>query len=160
MTAPEGCSYEAHRLAAMMAFYRRQAAQARAAAHGLRGFSILLATSLPFIVSLDVPRWIPAVMGALLAVAEGVGALFDWEGAHARSRGARHALEQELILFRARAGPYRAPARPAASTLAQRCEAIITAESGAWQQAMRQQRAQDIQDAADPAPGSAADPRR
>jgi hypothetical protein len=81
------------------------------------------------------PTWLPGILGAGIALLEGVQGLFHWRDQWFIYRATAEALKREQSLYEAQAGPY-AETTPnkALALLAVRAEQVMSAESTSWRQ--------------------------
>jgi diacylglycerol kinase family enzyme len=93
--------------------------------------TLLLAAGLPVTVAASAPSWIPAAMGALIAVIEGAQQLFKFQENWINYRSSCENLRREQYLYLARAGHY-AGATDAVALLAESVERILGQETSHW----------------------------
>jgi Protein of unknown function (DUF4231) len=99
----------------------------------LKVLTIASAAVIPVVTTANVPHGssIAAGLGVLIAVAEGVQQLNQYNPNWTSYRATSEALKHEKFLYLARAGPYRSAENPAAS-LAERVEALVSQEGAKW----------------------------
>lgn len=91
----------------------------------------MLAAAVPVVVLLpDIEPAVPAVIGAVVVVLEGLQQLFQWQANWLRYRATAEALLREQALFTAQAGPYRGD--NAEHLLAERVEDVLMRENREW----------------------------
>jgi hypothetical protein len=92
---------------------------------------ILAAALIPFLVGLNVPRWIIGGLGVLIAVIEGLQQMNQYHPNWITYRSTCEALKHEKFLYLAKAGPY-AAATDAHVLLAERVESSVSREHAKW----------------------------
>ena len=81
------------------------------------------------------PTWLPGILGALIALLEGVQGLFRWRDQWLMYRATAEGLKREQSLYLAQAGPYAGGTNPEALPLpAVRAEQLMTTENASWPQ--------------------------
>jgi hypothetical protein len=81
------------------------------------------------------PTWLPGILGALIALLEGIQGLFRWRDQWLMYRATAEGLKREHSLYLAQAGPYAGSASPdALALLAVRAEQLMTSENTSWRQ--------------------------
>jgi hypothetical protein len=117
-------------------WYARQARRSRLAYWSLSlvqlGAAVVIASSAAF----DSPRWTIAILGALIALAEGVRSLFRVQEGYLACRVAAEQLRNEAWLFAQRAGDYADKTDPQA-LLAERVVEISARENASWTESLR-----------------------
>ena len=79
------------------------------------------------------PTWVPGILGALIALLEGVQGLFRWRDQWLMYRATAEGLKREQSLYLAQAGPYAGKANPdALALLAAHAEQLMTTENASW----------------------------
>jgi Protein of unknown function (DUF4231) len=98
---------------------------------------IVLAALIPLLSGLDipsptgVPKWVLGVLGALIAIIEGIQQVNQYHASWISYRSTAEALKHEKFLYLGKAGPYLTATDPRA-LLAERVEAIVSQEHGKW----------------------------
>jgi Protein of unknown function (DUF4231) len=98
---------------------------------------IVLAALIPLLSGLDipsptgVPKWVLGVLGALIAIIEGIQQVNQYHASWISYRSTAEALKHEKFLYLGKAGPY-LTAIDARALLAERVEAIVSQEHGKW----------------------------
>jgi len=112
--------------------------------HGYKTFKttqIFLAASIPIVAlasGATWSRWVVAILGACIAILEGLQQLFQSHALWIEYRSTAERLEQEKHLFLALSGPYRGLAiEKALALLAEQVEDHISAERRKWSEAVR-----------------------
>ncbi len=91
---------------------------------------IVLAAAIPIAAWLT-PNYVPAALGAIIAVLRGLESTYQWEYNWINYRSTAEKLKHEKFLFQARAGPY-AGDGSAQRILAERVEGIVSREHASW----------------------------
>jgi hypothetical protein len=101
----------------------------------LKVVAIVAAAVIPFLAALPLggqfSRIIPAALGALIVVIEGIQQLFQLHTNWLLYRSTCESLKHEKYLFLAGAGPYAAAPNPH-SLLAERVESLVSQEHARW----------------------------
>jgi Protein of unknown function (DUF4231) len=104
----------------------------------LKVIVIVVAASIPVLSGLptDMPegallRWVLGVLGALVAIIEGIQQVYQFHTNWISYRATGEALKREKFLYLAKAGPY-AAAADSNVLLAERIEALMTQENAKW----------------------------
>jgi hypothetical protein len=91
----------------------------------------VLSGNLPFLGPDGVPKWGLGVLGALVAVIEGIQQVYQFHANWLSYRATCEGLKREKFLYLAKAGPY-AAAADGDVLLAERVEAMISQENAKW----------------------------
>jgi hypothetical protein len=91
----------------------------------------VLSGNLPFFGPDGTPKWVLGVLGALVAVIEGVQQVYQFHANWLSYRATCEGLKREKFLYLAKAGPY-AAATDSDVLLAERIEALISQENAKW----------------------------
>ena len=91
---------------------------------------ICIASSIPIAAWLA-PNWIPAVLGAIIAVVRGLESAYQWEYNWINYRSTAEKLKHEKFFYEACAGPYDDSVDPQ-KQLAQRVEGSVSREHASW----------------------------
>jgi hypothetical protein len=119
------------RLDEQISWYDRRSATAKRWYLRLKVTQIVIAAAIPVAAAADAPSIVPAVLGALIVVFEGIQQLFQFHSNWTTYRSTCEALKHEKYLYSAGAGPYaEAPDRDA--RLAERVEGLVSQEHAAW----------------------------
>ncbi len=104
---------------------------------GSKAVQIVAAAAIPLLALGKVSPYVTAAVGAIVAVAIGLGELLRFHEKWINYRATCEALRDELFLYEAQAGPY---ARPGASTtqLAERAFGFLGEERRSWLEMARQ----------------------
>jgi hypothetical protein len=94
---------------------------------------VLSATSFPPISPDGVPKWVLGVLGALIAVIEGIQQVYQYHANWMSYRATCEGLKREKFLYLAQAGPYAVAQRDA--RLAERVEAVLKQDASTDQPA-------------------------
>lgn len=121
------------RLDDQITWYARKSALNQRRYKFLKLVTITSAAVIPVVTTAHVPYGSPiaAGLGVLIAVAEGIQQLNQYNANWMSYRNTAESLKHEKFLYLARAGPYRAEEDPAAS-LAERVEALASQEESKW----------------------------
>lgn len=109
----------------------------RGSARNQRNFKLLkllvivTAALIPFLAGLSLNVWITGVLGVIIAVAEGVQQLNQYQANWLAYRSTCEALKHEKFLYLGKAGPYAASGDPHA-LLAERIESVAAQEHAKW----------------------------
>ncbi len=133
-----------------MQWYDAHAHRAYFLFSGSKAVQIIAAAAIPLLALGKVSPFVTAAVGALVAVAIGLGELFRFHEKWINYRGTCEALRDELFLYAAQAGPYARP-ETSASQLAERAFGFLGEERKSWQEMARQAGAHE----APPAPAPA-----
>jgi len=85
----------------------------------------------PYLAPTGIPTWILGVLGALIAVIEGVQELGQYHANWISYRSTCESLKHEKFLYLGKAGPY-AVAVDAHALLAERIESLVSQEHAKW----------------------------
>ncbi|GAA4012151.1 hypothetical protein GCM10022232_62440 [Streptomyces plumbiresistens] len=119
------------RLQNQLDWFDRKSALAQRRFKQLKLATLMLAAGLPVTVAASAPNWIPALMGALVAVIEGAQQLFKFQENWINYRSVCESLRREQYLYLARAGHYGDTA-DVDTLLAEMVERIIGQETTHW----------------------------
>jgi Protein of unknown function (DUF4231) len=125
------------RLEDQLNWYSRRAKRNQHLYKWLKVTVIVLAALIPLLSGLDIPapmgmpKWFLGVLGALIAIIEGVQQVNQYHANWISYRSTAEALNHEKFLYLGKAGPYLAAADPRA-LLAERVEAIVSQEQTKW----------------------------
>lgn len=97
----------------------------------IKAVQLVAAAAIPVVATLDAHNAIPAALGALIVVLEGVQQLNQYQQNWSAYRSTCEALKHEKFLFLAHAGPY-AGSDDARPLLADRIEGLISQEHAKW----------------------------
>src|SRR5262245_51315344 len=114
-----------------IAYYERGAASSKRWFKRIKTFQITAAAAVPVSVAVSAPTWIAAVLGALVAVAEGIQGLNQYQQNWFNYRSTSEALKHEKYLYLAKAGPY-SHASTAHRVLAEKVEGLVSQEHAKW----------------------------
>lgn len=98
----------------------------------LKGAQLVAAAAIPVVATLGVRAAIPAALGALIVVLEGIQQLNQYQQNWNAYRSTCELLKHEKFLFLARAGPYSSASDNAKALLADRIEGLISQEHAKW----------------------------
>jgi len=118
------------RLEDQLAWYDRKSVMAQRWYKALRVLQLVLSVSIPVVVGFGAPGTVAAVLGALIAVVEGIQQLFQFHEHWIGYRSTAEALKQNKYLYLSRARPYSGHERD--RILAERVEALISRENTQW----------------------------
>ena len=118
------------RLTDQLAWYDHKSVVAQRWYRTLRVSQLVLSVSIPVVVGFGAPATVAAVLGALIAVVEGVQQLFQFHEHWIGYRSTAEALKQNKYLYLSRARPYSGHDRD--RILAERVEALISRENTQW----------------------------
>jgi hypothetical protein len=91
---------------------------------------VLSNASLPLLPPEGAPRWVLGVLGALIAIIEGIQQVYQFHTNWISYRATCEGLKREKFLYLAKAGPYAAGDPDV--LLAERIEAVMTQENVKW----------------------------
>lgn len=97
----------------------------------VKGVQLIAAAAIPVVATLEAHPAIPAALGALIVVLEGVQQLNQYQQNWSAYRSTCEALKHEKYLFLAHAGPY-AGSEDGRPLLADRIEGLISQEHAKW----------------------------
>ncbi len=120
-----------------MKWYDGHASRAYFLFAGSKALQIVAAATIPLLALGNVPPAVTAAVGALVAVAIGLGELFRFHEKWINYRATCEALRDELFLYAAKAGPY-AQAEAGPSRLAERAFSFLGEERKSWLEMARQ----------------------
>jgi Protein of unknown function (DUF4231) len=92
---------------------------------------LLSGLEVPHLAPTGVPTWVLGVLGALIAVVEGLQQLNQYHANWISYRSTCEALKHEKFLYLGKAGPYAVAADPHA-LLAERIESLVSQEHAKW----------------------------
>ena len=92
---------------------------------------LLSGLQVPYLAPTGIPTWILGVLGALIAVIEGVQELGQYHANWISYRSTCESLKHEKFLYLGKAGPY-AVAVDAHALLAERIESLVSQEHAKW----------------------------
>jgi hypothetical protein len=92
---------------------------------------LLSGLTVPYIAPTGVPTWVLGILGALIAVMEGIQQVCQYHENWISYRSTGEALKHEKFLYLAKAGPYAAAADPHV-LLAERIESVVSQEHAKW----------------------------
>jgi hypothetical protein len=92
---------------------------------------LLSGLQVPYIAPMGVPPWVLGILGALIAIVEGIQQLNQYHANWISYRSICEALKHEKFLYLAKAGPY-AVAKDPRALLAERIEALVSQEHAKW----------------------------
>jgi Protein of unknown function (DUF4231) len=115
-------------------WYAREARSNKKVFYWMRGFQVSIASLIP-IVSLAGPwsvgRYVSAILGASIAIIEGLQQLGQYQQNWHRYRAAREALKREQFLYEMGAGPYStSPDR--LRLFVERADSVLGGEASKW----------------------------
>ncbi|MFD3619716.1 DUF4231 domain-containing protein [Streptomyces sp. NPDC058676] len=119
------------RLQDQLHWFDRKSSLAQRRFKQLKLATLMLAAGLPVTVAASAPNWIPALMGALVAVIEGAQQLFKFQENWINYRSVCENLRREHYLYLARAGHYGDTA-DIDTLLAEMVERIVGQETTHW----------------------------
>lgn len=119
------------RLEDQLAWYDANAAIAKRWFKRLKAFQIAAAAAIPVSVALNASPWVAAVLGGLVAVAEGIQGLNQYQQNWFNYRSTSEALKHEKYLYLAKAGPY-VDETSAHRVLAEKIEGLVSQEHAKW----------------------------
>jgi len=119
------------RLQDQMGWFDRKSGVAQRQFKRLKMATLILAAGLPVVIAAGAPDWIPATMGALVAVIEGAQQLFKFQENWISYRAVCESLRREQYLYLAHAGHY-AHAEDVDILLAEQVEKITSQENALW----------------------------
>jgi hypothetical protein len=119
------------RLDDQIGWYDRKSLQNQRWFKALKGLQLLAAAAVPVVAAIGVRAAVPAALGALVVVLEGLQQLNQYQQNWTSYRSTAEALKHEKYLFLALAGPY-AGARAPQALLADRIEGLISQEHAKW----------------------------
>jgi hypothetical protein len=118
------------RLEQQLDWYDRKSSAAQRAYKRLKLVEIMVAATIPALIGFDVPAAIPAALGVLVVILEGIQQLYQFHSNWITYRSTAEALKHERYLYLAEAGPYAAPNRRL--VLAERIEGLVSQEHAKW----------------------------
>ena len=136
------------RLEAQIDWYDRRSRTNQRLFKLVKGVQLVAAAAIPVVATLDAPPAIPAALGALIVVLEGVQQLNQYQQNWSAYRSTCEALKHEKYLFLAHAGPY-AGSEDGRPLLADRIEGLISQEHAKWVSA-REDTTKSVDGAQDP----------
>jgi hypothetical protein len=125
------------RLEDQIGWYDRKSRQAQRRFKWLKAFEMTAAAAIPVVAAFDGPKYVPAILGALVVVTEGFLQLNQYQQNWITYRSTCEALKHEKYLFLARADVYSGASQPL-RVLAERIEGLISQEHARWVSSRRQ----------------------
>ena len=119
------------RLEDQIGWYERRSATNQQRFKLVKAVQLIAAAAIPVVATLDAHRSIPAALGALIVVLEGLQQLNQYQQNWSAYRSTCEALKHEKYLFLAGAGPY-AGSDDGRALLADRIEGLISQEHAKW----------------------------
>jgi hypothetical protein len=92
---------------------------------------LLSGLQIPYFAPMGVPTWVLGILGALIAIVEGIQQLNQYHANWTSYRSTCEALKHEKFLYLAKAGPYAVATDPRV-LLAERVEALVSQEHAKW----------------------------
>lgn len=123
------------RLNDQLDWYDRKSGENQKRYKQIKVAQVILATSIPVFALVDPRwgRWIMAILGASVAILEGLQQLGQYNNLWVSYRATAEQLKHEKFLFLARSGPYRdLEERDALRLLAERVEERVSTEHAKW----------------------------
>ena len=136
---PTGPTWE--RLEDQIAWYDRKSAVGQRWYKRIKVAMLVAAALIPLAATQKLELWVPAVLGSLIVVLEGIQAVYRHHENWITYRSTCEALRHERFLFLARAGPYASAANPTA-LLAERVEGLVSQEHAKWASTQEEARRQ------------------
>lgn len=127
----DGRDVTLERLEDQITWYDKKSGLAQRRFKWLKGAQLVAAATIPVVATLGVHAAIPAALGALIVVLEGIQQLNQYQQNWNAYRSTCELLKHEKFLFLARAGPYSA-SNNANAVLADRIEGLISQEHAKW----------------------------
>ena len=93
--------------------------------------TVVLAAAIPLLAAFGTPALFLAILGAIIAIVEGLQSLYQFQSNWLSYRATCEELKHEKYLFLAKAGPY-LKAENAIASLAERSESLISRENAKW----------------------------
>jgi hypothetical protein len=118
------------RLEDQLGWYDAKSQAAQRAFKRLKVGELVVASAIPVVALLDVPAVVPAVLGASIAVVEGILHLYQLQERWILYRSTAEALKHERFLYLAAAGPYTGEDRD--RVLAEQVEGLVSQEHARW----------------------------
>ena len=119
------------RLEDQIAWYDRRSGTNQRLFKLVKAVQLIAAATIPVVATLDAHPAIPAALGALIVVLEGIQQLNQYQQNWSAYRSTCEALKHEKYLFLAHAGPY-AGSEDGRALLADRIEGLISQEHAKW----------------------------
>lgn len=117
-------------------WYAAQAKKARIAYRALGVVQLVAALVIAISVAINAPTWLAPTLGGVIALAEGIRALFGFKDTYPTYTRAAQDLRNEAWLYAQRAGRY-GDATDATRLLAERVVEISHAETIDWEAALK-----------------------
>ena len=136
------------RLNDQLSWYDRKSADNQRRYKQIKVAQLVLAGAIPVFALVDDTwgRWITAILGASVAILEGLQQLGQYNNLWVSYRATAEQLKHEKYLFLAHSGPYRGlKEEDALSLLAERIEENVSTEHAKWVSERRQQAEQQGQ---------------
>jgi hypothetical protein len=118
------------RLEDQLGWYDHKSMSAQRAFKGLKLIEIAAAAVIPAVVGFGVPAAVPAGLGVIVVVLEGLQQLYQFQANWINYRSTAEALKHERYLYLAAAGPYSGKDRR--QVLAEKLEGLISQEHAKW----------------------------
>jgi hypothetical protein len=118
------------RLTDQLAWYDHKSVIAQRWYKTLRVSQLVLSVSIPVVVGFGAPSTVAAVLGALIAIVEGIQQLFQFHERWIGYRSTAEALKRNKYLYLSGARPYAGHDRD--RQLAERVEALVSREHTQW----------------------------
>jgi hypothetical protein len=134
--AGAGAAPASERLDHQLAWYGATSQRYKQWYQSLKVVQIVVAAAIPVVAAAGASAAVAGALGAVIVVLEGVQQLFQFQQNWIAYRATAEALKHEKYLHLAGAGPYARGDRRDA-LLAQRVEALVSQETGAWEEAQR-----------------------
>lgn len=125
------------RLEDQIGWYDRKSRQSQRRFKWLKAFEMAAAAAIPVLAAFDTPGYVPAILGSLVVVTEGLLQLNQYQQNWITYRSTCEALKHEKYLFLARADVYSGATQPL-RLLAERIEGLISQEHARWVSSRRQ----------------------
>lgn len=119
------------RLKSQLQWYDARSESAQSAYRRVKVAQLVVGALVPVVVLLPgVNPVIPAGLGAVVVLLEGLQQLYQWQTNWVQYRSTAESLKHEMFLFLAASGPYRGEDR--ARVLAERVEGLVSQEHARW----------------------------
>lgn len=112
-------------------WYQDNLRKARIRSQTLDVAGLVLTAAIPFVVAVNAPDWVPALLGALAAVVAGLRHVFGWQKDWIAFTRTSAEIEAEIVQYGIGRPPYAIPGA-AAAELASRIEILVGKETAAW----------------------------
>jgi hypothetical protein len=131
---PQAVDAAWQRLEDQLAWYDHKSTTAQLAYKRVKVAQLVVGAAVPVVVLVPgVDPLLPAALGAIVVVLEGLQQLYQWQQNWVQYRATAESLKHEKYLFLAEAGPYESAER--ARALAERVEGLVSQEHARWTQA-------------------------